>query len=300
MVWIFTKRLAFALEMYMDVFWDKQLQAGEYPEQLKNEIEKRKYFIFVMTPCSIYSSEWCQNELNIAKAKPNSDEQIVPVRIYYGSQSIDDELALKYTYGNFVDDFEVGFRCITRIMLKTPYSSWEYLANNSNYELSDKKSLPYALANGQIPCLIVKQLSSWLLAEKLWAILKPIFEKADSTFSITGHPRTASGFKKIGDDLIEIAAKLRDAGLAGTTTRWINPIIDLYQQIGVLTDSQHQEAGHLMSVIIKNIYQHLESDSVANRNPHEVVAWRKYFHFDVYEKLRELITYYANTSRRLY
>ena len=37
----FTRRLAFALSMYMDVFWDRRLQAGPYPPQLLKEIEQR-------------------------------------------------------------------------------------------------------------------------------------------------------------------------------------------------------------------------------------------------------------------
>ena len=38
----FTRRLAFALSLHMDVFWDKEgLRVGPWEEQLLNEIEKR-------------------------------------------------------------------------------------------------------------------------------------------------------------------------------------------------------------------------------------------------------------------
>jgi len=304
----FTRRLAFALEMYMDVFWDKELQAGDYPQELQDQIEKRDYFIFVMTHYSV-ASEWCQEELEIAK---KSNRVIVPICIEKDKTDnknfVDENLVTyvkgkedpTYTYGNFVDDFEVGFRCITKMMLGTAYSSWEYLANNNNYNHAEPDSLPSAITKGYIPCLIVKQLASWLFAEKLWDILKIEFENANPIFAVAGHPRTASGFKKIGDDLLKTASQLRNAGFAKTTTDWMNQIIEFYQQLGILKDSQHPEAGRLMSQIIYDIYKHLEDDSVASRKASDVIAWRTYFHFDVYEKLRELITYYANTSRRLY
>jgi|GEM_PF-1903819 len=295
----FTRRLAFALEMYMDVFWDRRLQAGDYPQQLQDEIEKRCCFIFVMTPYSISDSEWCQKELETAKAKPNSDKEIVPVRIYEGDSAINKDLANKYTYGDFVNDFEVGFRRITQLMLGTSFSSWEYLAND-DYDPGKPDILPDALKAGYVPCLIVRQLASWLLAEKLWDILKIEFKNADPILAVVGYPRTARGFKKIGDDLLKTSIKQRNAGLAKTTTDWMNQIIEFYQQLGDLKDSQHREAGRLMSQIIYDIYKHLEHDSVASRKASDVIAWRTYFHFDVYEKLRELITYYANTSRRLY
>jgi hypothetical protein len=35
----FTRRLAFDLSFFADVFWDRRLQAGKYPPQLKQEIE---------------------------------------------------------------------------------------------------------------------------------------------------------------------------------------------------------------------------------------------------------------------
>ena len=57
----FTHRLAFALSMYMDVFWDRRLQAGPYPLQLMQEIESRDFFVLIMSPYSL-NSEWCEME----------------------------------------------------------------------------------------------------------------------------------------------------------------------------------------------------------------------------------------------
>ena len=35
----FTRRLSYALSLYMDVFWDRGLSATDYPKELETQIE---------------------------------------------------------------------------------------------------------------------------------------------------------------------------------------------------------------------------------------------------------------------
>src|SRR5687768_13539037 len=84
----FTRRLAFALSMYIDVFWDRKLQTGDFPSQLENEIEVCDFFLFVMTPYSIVS-EWCQRELSHAE---KHNKGIAMARVYNGADTIDEDL----------------------------------------------------------------------------------------------------------------------------------------------------------------------------------------------------------------
>lgn len=62
----FTRRLAFGLGLYMDVFWDRRLKAGDFIIQLDDEIEKRDFLLFVMSPFS-FESKWCRYEFQRAQ-----------------------------------------------------------------------------------------------------------------------------------------------------------------------------------------------------------------------------------------
>src|SRR5258708_7338441 len=118
------RRLAFALSLYMDVYWDRRVQVGDYLQDLYAEIDSRDHFLLVMTPYAL-ASEWCQKELAHAQAQGKS---IVLARIYAGEGTSNAALEAQYTCGDFTADFEVGFRKLTATMLGQPYSSWESLS----------------------------------------------------------------------------------------------------------------------------------------------------------------------------
>src|SRR5258708_6526626 len=59
----FTRRLAFALDPYAKVFWDRHLETGPFPEQLYGKIEACEYFVLVLSPMSLREDGWCRKEL---------------------------------------------------------------------------------------------------------------------------------------------------------------------------------------------------------------------------------------------
>ena len=109
----FTRRLSYALSMYMDVFWDRRLPAVDFPSQIEEEIENRDFLLLVMTPFSI-ASEWCQRELQHAEKHKKG---IVLARVFSGEGTTNPQLTSKYTFGDFTQDFDAGFRRITAMML---------------------------------------------------------------------------------------------------------------------------------------------------------------------------------------
>ncbi|MBN8634691.1 MAG: toll/interleukin-1 receptor domain-containing protein [Anaerolineae bacterium] len=158
----FTHRLVFGLSMYMDVFFDIHLQAGDYPKQLFKEIEKRDHFLFVMTPYSI-KSKWCRDELEYAEKCGKS----ITLAMVFDSELVQrHELTERYSYGPFHLDYEAGFRRVTELMLGKATSSWEGFINLEKDEIIE------ALRQGLVPGIIAKEFVEWLMVEKLWAKLE--------------------------------------------------------------------------------------------------------------------------------
>src|SRR5258708_7121951 len=99
----FTERLALALEMYTDPFWDHHLDAGRYPKQLRRQIDSREFFIFVMSPDSVVI-KWCKRELRLAEKKGDHNKIVLALRPLGESVAkLDFARYLKktYTYGDF-------------------------------------------------------------------------------------------------------------------------------------------------------------------------------------------------------
>ncbi len=282
----FARRLEFALGMYMDVFRDIRLSAGEFWPQLDKEIEERDYFIFVMTPYSAPEDSACRRELRHAE---KHGRKIAPVRIHL--EHHDKELVDKYTYADFSEDFDQGFRRLTQLTLGAPFSSWEYLTT----EPDDR--LLVSLENGRLPGLIAKEIGEWVLIERLW----PFLNKHPSANGIAmGSPRTLVGMSREFKPIYEQLA--RDRKSAGTTLldrvkRVAEPYWELDRSI---KDSNHVEAGKNASTAIKGTKDCLRTSLTTSRDFSDLALLDARYEFDVAEKLREFIAVHSRRSRYLY
>lgn len=285
----FTRRFAYALGFYADVFWDIHLQSGEYPLQLEKEIESRNYFVLVMSPYSL-ASEWCRRELQLAQTYHNNG--IALARIY--NTSPDTELAKQYTYGDFSTDFEVGFRRITQLVTGHPYSSWEIMSQAQDAQIFQ------ALQHGHLPTLIAKELAEWLNVGQLWPQVEEY--AASKTLSIfRGIPRTPQGVLRQCSILTKQFSENRD-NLGVHLVKQAREVADIFvKELASLPDNNHLEAGEISFSIMTDVKEVLNKNAVAFRNVYETALIQYgYFDFDAAEKIRELINLHARRSRYLY
>ncbi len=286
----FVRRLAFALEMYMDVYWDRRLQAGSYPVQLFSEIENRDYFLFVMTPYSL-DSKWCRDELNYAE---QNGKQIALARVYSGEGTTDSELDSNYTYGDFTEDFDVGFRRLTAMILGQPFSSWELLS------LAPTKTLLSYLKYGAIPGLIAKTFIEWVVVAKIWNVLQEYAIKYNLSIIHQGKHFTPSGVLNLCPVLIEEYSQSRNfVGISMVSSA--KPIIEKFvSELMLLNDNNHIVAGKLSSELLEETKKFLLQDTTLNRDFKLMATIQGWFDFEVAEKLRVLINDHSRRSKYLY
>ena len=288
----FTRRVAFALGMYSHVFFDLHLQAGDYPSQLYEEIRSRDYFLFIMSPYSL-ASEWCGRELEYAQQY--KDEKIMLAKIYPGFG--DRELEEKYTFGDFTQDFEQGFRRLTAMMLGKPYSSWEYIANESDEQVIE------SLQEGLIPAPIAKSIAEWVLADKLWPHVEDYMEEREQKsgmYFFKGHPRTPLGILRQCQPIREQFATSHDQPGVELINRVIQIAKKYLDNLLNANDTDHQEAGETAFSILTDVFTVLQTTMAASLNAAELTSVQNYFHFDVAEKSREFLNEHARRSRFLY
>jgi hypothetical protein len=293
--WEFVKRLEFALCFYLDAFADWKLKSGEYPPQLFHKIETSDYFVFVMSPYSLGDDSWCRKEWQHAFA--HKRDRIILVRQFpdCGASEFETELITNFTYGDFVEDFDRGFRRITEIMLREPRSSWEYLKKTP-------EQLLLYLNQGLIPGLISKSLAEWIIVDKLWVyVTEKLFSENDHYARIVrGAPRTPRGILWQTGKLIEYFA--RDANGSGAQLMVeVSKIASMYvSQIDQVADNNHEDIGKAVYEISRRTKSMLFENEVARGRGRESHAVYSYFDFDVVEKLAELLTTHSRRSRYLY
>lgn len=289
----FTKRLAFALEMYMDVFWDKRLQSGEYPKQLEHQIETKDHFILVMSPYSLRAEGWCERELKHA-IKHNRNICLAKIYPYNDEDAIYKELAEKYPIGMFIDDFETGFREVTGYILGNRYSSWEMAARVPPSELLK------ALKNGYIPAIICKQFIIWLAIEMLWYILDLNSRKQGYLVANFGQPYTIYGMIAMCRNLMDLAKKDNNISFAGTLETDLLPTLEnIYTKVVNSKDNEHVSLGNLANDFLEYTKKFVKGHYLSGLD-FKTAFYFNQFEFTVHDKLRGLIDYYANTARRLY
>lgn len=290
----FTRRLSYALSMYMDVFWDRRLPATNYPKELEAQIESRDYLLLIMTPFSI-ASVWCQRELQHAE---KYGKGIVLARIFTGEGTTDPQLISKYTFGDFTDDFDAGFRRITAMMLGTPLSSWEYMPS-----LEDKLLLR-SLQRGHLPVAVSRNIAEWALIDVLWAYTEENYlnqlEVRQKVRLVRGTPRTPLGIIRVAIDLLEKFAELRDSSGSQIMTQIAEVTQTFKNKLLKVSENDPKKAGEIAFNILTNVYDILQSWGIARRDTYAIQYVTKYFYFDVAEKTRETINNYARRSKYLY
>lgn len=286
-----TRQLVFSLEMYMDVYWDRHLQSGNFPNQLYEKIEAQDHFLLVMTPHSL-ESEWCRKELEYAEKKEKS---IILARIYSGDGTTDPQLTSKYTYGDFCEDFDVGFRRLTAMMLGTPHSSWEYLTNQTNGKIIE------TLKDGRIPGIIAKSVAEWVITEKLWPAVNDYLTREKYNFPfIWGMPRTPTGIARQCDDLTEQFSFANDI-IGVSLVQNVAEIVEIYiNETSGITDGNHRTLGEKATNLLIAARQLLANKAESSLDVPLLASIQSYYWFDVAEKLRELINLHARRSRYLY
>lgn len=289
----FTRRLAFALGFYVDVYWDRRLQTGEFPEQLRREIEARDYFIFVMTPYSLRPDGWCLRELEWAEQ--HKRDGIVLVKIL--AECEDQDLIQRYTYADFADNFDQGFRRLTQMFLSHPVSAWEYLSNAPDKAIID------SLRRGYVPGVIAKGVSEWVMIERLWPYVESYVNKCEETYGgsfFRGNPRTPRGMLRQSTPLLKQFADRRDAvgaQLMSAVSRISQRHIEGLENT---PDDDHRLLGAAAVEIARDVYRLLQGQVASRLDAVRVASIRDHFWFEVAEKTRELISLHARRSRYLY
>ena len=285
----FTTRLAYALSFYLGVFWDRRLQMGDYPRQLYERIEECDFFILVMTPQSLVS-DWCKKELQHAI---DCGKKIGLAKIYSQEEATSRELTDKYTYGDFEENFDAGFRRLTAMMFDAPYSSWEVL------NFADDPTLLGAIESGLLPGVIAKEVAEWVIVDKLFYALE-IYASKQTGFLAYAHARTPLGVIGQCSVLIEQFAQNRNvqgALIAQTTLK----IAEQYtKELWLINEDKAQEIGSHVATIIANVRKHLRERAFAARDSSAFLFQGGYFDFEIAEKTRELILMHSRRSRYLY
>jgi len=293
----FTRRLAYSLSIYVDVFWDRNLQATEFPAQLESEIEKRDILLLVMTPVSI-ASEWCKHELRHAETHK---KDVVLAKIFNAEGATSADWTSKYTFGDFTEDFDVGFRRVTKMMLGQSFSSWEYLSDG-NHDVIE------SFRRGMLPGIISKNIIEWLIVDKLWTYVDTVSEIFEREKQLKGayvpirrgQPRTPRG---VLISINEVLKRFSELGyrthieVFGSMTSTVGNAMEM---IGTISDQDNKAAGNNAF----NLFTQVRGDMVNNKakllDPHQARYASEYLEFDLAEKLCELINLYSRRSRYLY
>lgn len=282
----FVRRLAFALDMYMDVYWDRRLQTGSFPADLQTRIDAHDHFLWVLTPHAL-ASDWNRSAFTYAQAQ---GKPVVLAKLYAGDASLE----AQHTTADFSTDFEAGFRTLATTITGQPYSSWETLsAAPINILLNYLKA-------GAVPAVIAKQIGEWVIVEKLWGMVKTELSHKRNAKIIHGTPLTAIGILSQSKALLEQFEKAKDANnsrlmkqVIGIAERFTNDLLPL-------AESDHRQGGQLASTIISETKAVLEAKQTSDRDFEKLAMIQKYYDFDVTEQFRVLINDHARRSRPLY
>ena len=286
----FVRRLAFALELYVDVYWDRRVQRGEPPVQLLEEIARCDYFLLVTTPYSLVS-EWCNAQLSYAHAH---SKPIALAHIYAGEGMTDPQLNAKYTYGDFTENFEVGFRTLTTMILGQPFSSWESLS------AAPTPVLINYLKAGVIPAVIAKEVGEWVVVDKIWGAITAELGAKRAAKLFFSTPMTGTGILTQCKAIAEQLDKMKDKRNAELFRQIIALAENCVTNLLPLADNQHLAAGQIAHELITQTKALIEVKQTADRDFEKLHVTKTFFEFDAAEKIRAAIADQARRSKYLY
>lgn len=280
----FVERLADNLNVYADVFWDKDLSAGDWREQLQSQIEARSFFLVVMSPEQA-SSGMCQWELEIAKATKDRSE-IIPIRLYMNHRDADLE---KLQYAEFTRGFDEGFRLLTFLMLGERFSPWESFSDEADHHI-----LLDQLRHGRIPSHISTELGDWLIIEPLWYYLTDEIIGRDKIMPRVLPPSTPKGILGALQPIFKYSIRSGDIRLAQYATE-INKIAQ-----GYLEDHSYepQDINAATGTKVADLIQRTQKFLVTStRSISDTQTYTGPFYPYVMDKLRHLIIDHARRHK---
>lgn len=284
----FTRRLTYALAFYMDVFWDRRLEAGEFPTQLLAEIERCEHFLLILSPHSL-ASEWCQKELSHAEGL---NKKITLARFLPNDGTDYSSLSDKYTYADFTESFDVGFRRCTQLMLGGPRSPWEAFAHAKTEEVLQ------ALEAGLLPALIAKEIVEWMMVYRLWPLVDDYATMTNIVFRAV--PSTPLGIHAVVDMFERQFQEKRDV-LGKSILQQVSEIVrNSVTELTKLSDDEHSSSGAAATLVISQVQHVLYRHAMGFRKPVDGHAAQNYLRFEIGDKIRELINIHARRSRYLY
>ena len=243
-----------------------------------------------MTPSSIVS-KWCM-EIELGYAQ-EAQKTIVPVRPFNDRETDQHKLYDKNTYAAFYDDFDVGFRRVTAMMLGTPLSSWEYLST-----VKEDSLLRETLRKEQLPTVIATQLSEWVIIDVLWDYVQESIRLSNPPVSV-GNPRTIRGIlgqcSRLKPEFAQInnsAAWARVEAVEKICNEQIKNVEDVVKAGGNI--------GFYVDSICENVKTTLRKEYSSSLKAGGVSKVNAYFDFNIAEKIRELILVHSRRSRYLY
>jgi hypothetical protein len=276
----FVSRLGYALDMYMDAFWDVKLQAGSWDKQLVKNIEECDAFLVVMSHIQKNESEWCKKELDLARS---CGKTIIPIRRFDNFQ---DEEFERLQFVDFTQSFDEGFKELMYMVRGERFSSWEYLYTQADNHLLE------SLKNGLVPALIAKEFGDWLVVDRLWPIFR---SELDNQMVMIRDPRTPSDVRLTIYNIYEQDARTRVRNRIDMT------ILEGYlERNKLISDTDHKSACSSTMSLFENIVGFFESLYRMKREPKYLKPLKENFPFDAVSKLRELIIIHSRRSRHLY
>ena len=280
------RRLAFALGMYVDVYWDRRVQAGDFPADLRQHIGSHDHFLWLLTPYAL-ASDWNRAAFEYAKSQGK------PI-LLAKAHATDAALEAQYPTADFTTDFEAGFRTLASALTAQPYASWESLSGAPINVL-----LNYLNA-GVIPAVIAKQIGEWVLVDKLWDALTSEFGGKKAAKIIFSKPQTAGGVLTQSKLLLEQFEKAKDSRHGNLVKQLIPVVESCVSDLLPTADDQHIAAGQAAHEIITQLKALIEAKQSSDRDFDKLHLTKTFYDFDVAERLRVLINDHARRSRPLY
>ncbi len=281
----YVRHLDSQFQVLVDVFWDWNLRAGNWRNQLATEIETCDFFLVIMS-LEHTNSPMCQWEVQEA-LNHLSESQIIPI---YLSTSYHDEHLKKLglQYADFSRTFDEGFRILTWLILKERISPWETLRKERDYNILHEN-----IEKGFVPTLILREWADWMIVDLLWShIEEKILQEYEHElpFEVL-QPITPYGLL---DSLESVYPHFTRNPLALQYTVDASKIAGEYlTRDETLSEDARIEVGLNTLELADKLARFLNDSSVAGRNSKQGQSYRLFYKPNIIDKLRQLITYHA-------
>ena len=275
--WDWAHRLYSNLELCIgreNLFWDAMIPPGPFPKHLENWIKTSDFFVAIMSPKATDNRGWCKKELEIAI---EHERRILPVKFldFVDTVLIKEGSDEEETFADFYENFDKGFRRLTKWLLGEPVSSWEYLG-----EEKETSVLLQYLHKGLIPGLVAKEIGDWAIVERLWPLIEADIMKPDiQRLFWVGSPQTPCGVFKELESIQQQIITLSASGKTRLDYDWLMnrtiPIVQEYTESDqAIKDVEHEKACLNTARLLKNIREFLSLEFASGLDAYKL-QWLK-------------------------